>query len=209
MGRTSTARTRLLEAGCALMHARGYSAIGVAEICARADVRKGSFYHFFDSKQALTLEVIDAHWHEQRADWTALLGADAPPLERLRSLFDAMQELQRRTRDESGSVNGCLLGNLALELGNQEPAVRARLEEVFAEQIALIHAVLVEAVAIGAVPAAAGDGRTARAVVAQVEGMVLFAKLANDPAVLDDLWPHTLLLLGCAHDVAATEPAAS
>ena len=35
-----------MDAACELMHNRGYGSIGVAEICARADVRKGSFYHF-------------------------------------------------------------------------------------------------------------------------------------------------------------------
>ncbi|MFD6676979.1 TetR/AcrR family transcriptional regulator [Rhodococcus zopfii] len=46
MGRFSDARERLLAASGDLMHQLGYAAIGVAEICARAGVRKGSFYHF-------------------------------------------------------------------------------------------------------------------------------------------------------------------
>ncbi|HCU50381.1 MAG TPA: TetR family transcriptional regulator, partial [Micromonosporaceae bacterium] len=48
MGRSSTARERILAAACELMLSRGYGSIGVAEICARADVKKGSFYHFFE-----------------------------------------------------------------------------------------------------------------------------------------------------------------
>ncbi|MFD3536448.1 TetR/AcrR family transcriptional regulator [Streptomyces sp. NPDC058664] len=196
MGRTSTARERLLEATGDLMRSRGYGGLGVAEICARADVRKGSFYHFFESKQALTVEVVDAYWQDERACWTGALAGPEPALERLRRLLDGMAAVQRRTKETSGTVDGCLLGNLALELSTQEPGVRARLEEIFDEQIALVAGVLAEASADGAVPADRTTTATARAVVALLEGLVLFAKLRNDPAVMDDLWPQTLMLLG-------------
>lgn len=198
MGRTSSARERLLDATCELMRTRGYTALGVAEICAHADVRKGSFYHFFASKQALTLEVIDAHWSRQRSDWIGALGAPAPALDRLRNLFDDMTRAQRQARQETGAVSGCLLGNLALELSNQEPAAQARLQEIFDEQIALVRVTLQQAAAEGSVPAASAGEETARAVVAQLEGMVMFAKLANSPELLDTLWSHTLLLLRAA-----------
>jgi TetR/AcrR family transcriptional repressor of nem operon len=36
----------------------------------------------------------------------------------------------------------------------------------------------------------------AKSVVAQIEGMVLFAKLFNDPAQLDELWENSMRLLG-------------
>ncbi|MFI0984939.1 TetR/AcrR family transcriptional regulator [Streptomyces exfoliatus] len=196
MGRTSTARERLLEATGDLMRSRGYSSLGVAEICARADVKKGSFYHFFESKQALTVEVVDAYWQGELACWNGALAGPEPALERLRRLLDGMADVQRRTKETSGTVDGCLLGNLALELSTQEPGVRARLEEIFDEQIALVAGVLAEAAAEGAVPADRATHATARAVIAQVEGMVLLAKLKNDPTVMDDLWPHALMLLG-------------
>ncbi|GGP96386.1 TetR/AcrR family transcriptional regulator [Streptomyces roseolilacinus] len=198
MGRTSTARERLIDATGELMQSRGYSSLGVAEICAKAEVKKGSFYHFFESKQALTVEAVNAYWKTERGYWNTELAAAGPALDRLRRLLDAMVQLQRRMKEASGTVDGCLLGNLALELSTQEPAVRTRLEEIFDEQIALVAATLDAAADEGAVPRERATAATARAVVAHLEGLVMFAKLKNDPAVLDDLWPHTLLLLGAA-----------
>ncbi|MFJ8584851.1 TetR/AcrR family transcriptional regulator [Streptomyces sp. NPDC093595] len=198
MGRTSTARDRLIDATGALMRTRGYSSLGVAEICAKAEVKKGSFYHFFESKQALTVEAVNAYWNAERTCWTTELAAAGPALDRLRGLLDTMAQLQRRMKETSGTVDGCLLGNLALELSTQEPAVRARLEEIFDEQIALVAAILDAAADEGTVPRERATEATARAVVAHIEGLVMFAKLKNDPMVLDDLWPHTLLLLGAA-----------
>ncbi|OII65668.1 TetR family transcriptional regulator [Streptomyces sp. CC53] len=196
MGRTSTARERLLDAAGTLMRHRGYSGLGVAEICAAAEVKKGSFYHFFDSKQDLTLQAIDAHWGEQQRSWAAELDGSGPALDRLRRLLEGMALVQRRGKETCGTVDGCLLGNLALELGSQEPEVRARLDEIFDEQTALIAEVLDEAAAEAAIPREHADPSVARAVIAQLEGLVLFAKLKNDPAVLDTLWSHTRLLLG-------------
>ncbi|MFI8516762.1 TetR/AcrR family transcriptional regulator [Streptomyces sp. NPDC085481] len=196
MGRTSTARERLVDATGELMRSRGYGSLGVAEICARADVKKGSFYYFFESKQALTVEVVNAYWQTERACWAGELTAPAPALDRLRNLLGLASAVQRRGKEATGTVDGCLLGNLALELSTQEPDVRARLEEIFDEQVGLIAACLAEAAVDGAIPADRTGNEVARAVVAQLEGLVLLAKLKNDPAVLDGLWPQVRMLLG-------------
>lgn len=195
MGRTSTARDRLLDAACELMRGRAYGSLGVAEICARADVRKGSFYHFFESKQSLTLAAIEAHWQAECETWDAALIPDAPALTRLARLIRAMVAAQQAARDTRGVVHGCLLGNLTVELSNSDALVQARLEEIFNEQIALIQGVIADAVDEGMVPAASLTRITARAVVAHIEGMVLLAKLSNDPDVLADLWVQVLHLL--------------
>lgn len=178
------------------MHARGYAAIGVAEICAAADVRKGSFYHFFPSKQALTVAVIDDHWACQRAQWHTLLSADTPALQRVEALLRAQAAAQADSLRAVGAVRGCLLGNLALELSTTDEVVRRRLEDAFAEQVDLLAAVLAEAAAAGEIPPQHGTPTQARALLAQLEGMVMFAKLANDPAVLDALWATARPLVG-------------
>lgn len=195
MGRTSTARDRLRDSACELLHTRGYAAIGVAEICTRADVRKGSFYHFFESKQALTIEVIDTHWQAQRTTWRELLSGPEPAAERLQRLIAWLVQTQRAAWQETGRVDGCLLGNLAVELSNHEAAVQQHLTAAFDEQAELVHATLADGARDGSVEPAYADRATARAVVAQIEGAVLLAKLARDVRPLDDLWPHVRRLV--------------
>jgi TetR/AcrR family transcriptional repressor of nem operon len=195
MGRTSDARPKILRAGQDLLAQRGYTALGVAEICSAAGVPKGSFYYFFDSKQALAEAVIEEHWAGQHAEWAALLGSDKPPLERLRDLFDATTEVQRTAQKDTGAVTGCLFGNLALELSAKDEAIQHRLQEIFEQQITMVTAVVDQAQREGTI-AVADTREAARSLVAQLEGMVLFAKLMNDPGQLDQLWTHTLALLG-------------
>lgn len=197
MPRTSDGRERLIEAGVELFSQRPYGAIGVAELCARAGVNKGSFYYFFPSKEALALAVIDRHWAWQQGVWAEILGGPGTILERLRALFAATAQMQIDARTGTGWVAGCLFGNLALEVSSQNEPVRERLQEIFDEQIELIRAPLAAAVESGELqrPAEDVDG-AAKAIVAQVEGLVLFAKLFNDPAHLDALWQNSLRLLG-------------
>jgi TetR/AcrR family transcriptional repressor of nem operon len=194
MGRKSDARQRILEAGADLFGKRAYSSIGVAEICAEAGVPKGSFYYFFPSKQALALEVVNEHWIWQRGEWTRTLNARGTVIERLRHLFIATAEMQSEALKGTGAVTGCLFGNLALEVSSQDDPVRTRLQEIFQEQIDIVESVIREGVSGGELRST--DPRAAaKAIVAQIEGLVLFAKLFNDPGQLDQLWHNSMNLL--------------
>ncbi|MFJ9627242.1 TetR/AcrR family transcriptional regulator [Streptomyces sp. NPDC101175] len=198
MGRTSDAGEKILAAGRSLFEARGYSALGVAEICRTAGVPKGSFYYFYESKEALALAVVDEHWAEQRREWTRVLsaaGGDAEPLERLRRLCEETEARLRVGQQGRGSVLGCLFGNLSLEMSHRTDAVRARLQEIFDAQVEMVEAVVVEARERGDVTVT--DTReAARSVVAQLEGQVMFAKLYNNTGRLSPLWANCLALLG-------------
>jgi TetR/AcrR family transcriptional repressor of nem operon len=100
----------------------------VKEIVDTAGVPKGSFYSYFDSKEALVVEVIQRYWDAVEARHGALLEDEAaPPLERISTFFAAMaddHELLKFTQ-------GCLLGSMALELSNSSPATRTTLTGLF------------------------------------------------------------------------------
>ena len=201
MGRTSDAGEKILAAGRSLFEARGYSALGVAEICKAAGVPKGSFYYFYASKEALALAVVDAHWADQRREWTRVLSGDggaaggAQPLDRLRKLFEETEAGQHAAQQGCGTVLGCLFGNLSLEMSNQTEAVRARLQEIFDAQVEMVAEVVGEARDRGDVTVT--DSReAARSVVAQLEGQVMFAKLYNNTGRLSPLWANCMALLG-------------
>ncbi|MEV1001136.1 TetR/AcrR family transcriptional regulator [Nonomuraea sp. NPDC050202] len=203
MGRTSDAGERILAAARSLIEMRGYSALGVAEICKAAGVPKGSFYYFYESKEALVLAVIDEHWANQERSWRQILSGEAEPLQRLRRLFEATMATQSAGQQSCGTISGCLFGNLTLEMSNQTEVIRGRLQEIFDAQVDLIETVIAEALARGEVTVA--DTReAARSVVAQLEGHVLFAKLYNDTERLGPLWSNCLALLGARTPAGVT-----
>jgi AcrR family transcriptional regulator len=59
MQRGEETRTHILEAAGECFARHGYDATGVAEICQRAGVTKGAFYHHFPSKQAVFMVLLD------------------------------------------------------------------------------------------------------------------------------------------------------
>jgi TetR/AcrR family transcriptional repressor of nem operon len=206
MGRTSDAREKILTAAQELIELRGYSALGVAEICKAAGVPKGSFYYFFESKEALALAVLDEHWEDQRSDWARILQDDAVPLSRLRRLFEETEAALRAGQQSCGTVSGCMFGNLTLELSNQTEPIRKRLQQIFDAQVEMVEKVIAEARERGEV--AVGDiQEAARSIVAQLEGQVLFAKLYNNTQHLETLWENCLSLIAARHpDTAAVSP---
>ncbi len=86
-------RRRILSAAVECFARSGYDATGVAEICRRADVSKGAFYHHFSSKQALFLELLEG--------W---LGGVDEQLESIRSETASVPEALRAMADMTGVV---------------------------------------------------------------------------------------------------------
>lgn len=203
MGRVSDARERLLASARELIHERGYNAVGVSELCQHAGINKGSFYHFFPSKQSLALDVVDSVWLESRSFLEETLLGDAPPLERLRNYFDALYEGHRQ-RCGGRTQNGCPLGNLALEMSTQDALLRDRLLQSFEGHIGYFERLLREAQSRGDVVEDLDPRRTSEALVAFIQGQIMLSKLRDEPEVLRDLAPLALRLVGVRNE--NTEP---
>src|ERR1700675_3027574 len=56
-----TTRDRLIDAARFLFWERGFAGTSMADLLALAEVNSGSFYHFFDSKEALLREVLEGY----------------------------------------------------------------------------------------------------------------------------------------------------
>lgn len=187
-------RDRILQSAQELFHERGYEAVGVAEICERASVNKGSFYHFFRTKENLGLNVIDSYWAQGRGAYDGFTEAGVP-LEQLREFLAGMLAHMTQDKKDHGCVRGCLLGNMALELAPQAPAVQQRLNTVFQEQNGLLAGLIRRAVDAGDLPEQDAN-QSADDVIAHLEGAVLISKVRNDLRVFAAAEPAVLRLLG-------------
>ena len=129
----SNSKTRLLDAAVHIIRAKGYSATTVDEICHRAGVTKGSFFHHFRSKDDLALAAV-AHWQAK----TASLFDAAPyhqaqdPLDRLLGYLDFRAAILTGEPAEYT----CLLGTLVQETYATHPEIRAACERALSSHIA-------------------------------------------------------------------------
>jgi len=135
-------RKVLIKAGLKVLLANGYDGAGLGPILAEAGVPKGSFYHFFPSKEAFTCAVLEAYSTRYRESLVALLTAPGqPPRQRLENYFAA---LERELRGEQ-PLGGCLYGVMAQSLADRSPALRETLQRCFALWQSNLRAVLQEA----------------------------------------------------------------
>src|SRR2546426_10115036 len=104
MGRTSDAKEKLLDIAFQLIWDNSYGSVSVDQICERAKVNKGSFYHFFGTKADLAVAAYEEHWREKQPDMDRLFSPQVPPLERLSGWGSYVYEGQQRKADECGQV---------------------------------------------------------------------------------------------------------
>jgi TetR/AcrR family transcriptional regulator, transcriptional repressor for nem operon len=129
-------RQKLLDAGVHMVHTGGYAATGIQDIVGAAEVPKGSFYNHFESKEAFGAEVVEAYFEPRSARMhTVFTDASMAPLARLVLYFD--RRIAACT--EAGYAQGCLIGNMSLEVADHSEAIRSRLAEAFAQWTAAIE----------------------------------------------------------------------
>src|SRR5258706_2460422 len=126
MGRTSDASERLIEATAKLVWQKSYGAVSVDDIGDEAGVKKGSFYHFFKSKDELVVAALDAKWKARRIDFDRIFSPAEPPLERLRAYFRHLVERQTALKRDSGMVLGCFYASVGTEGVHRSPIISAK-----------------------------------------------------------------------------------
>ncbi|MFK8186695.1 MAG: TetR family transcriptional regulator C-terminal domain-containing protein [Phormidesmis sp.] len=123
-------RDDLIRVGRALIVRKGFNATGLSDVLTLAEVPKGSFYYYFESKEDFGLAIIEASAQSYQQKLADTLGNEQmSPLARLNSYFEyGLSEM-----DASSCEEGCLLGNLAQEMSAQNPVFRDRLNQIFSD----------------------------------------------------------------------------
>jgi len=134
-------RDRLLDAARYLFWEKGYAATGMAEILQRADANSGSFYHFFDSKEALLLAVLDSYLEGlEPIIVRPAFTAHRDPIDRI---FGILEGYRLRLID-TGCRYGCPLGRLALEIEAENLPAHSRIAANFHGWIRAVRSCLEE-----------------------------------------------------------------
>jgi TetR/AcrR family transcriptional repressor of nem operon len=136
------ARQKLLDASLAVIREKGYVATTVDELCDRAGVAKGSFFHHFEGKEALAVAAAN-YWSET----TSALFASAPyhapkdPLDRVLGYIDFRRALI------TGDVPDftCLVGTMVQEIYESHPAIRDACDASISGHAATLEADIAEA----------------------------------------------------------------
>lgn len=177
-------RDKILSAGLAVFHERGFHGSGIQDVVDHAGVPKGSFYNHFKSKDALGLEVLDCYWESNAATRTELRDSEVPALTRI----------DRHLATAGYDENGCLIGNFSGELAGSD-AFRARLSKLYKTWISDVAACIRDGQEDGTIRNDDSAKNFAEFVVEGLEGAKLKAKVDRDPSVLKRYRKSIRLLL--------------
>jgi len=195
MGRVSDARERLIEAVTDLVWRESYGAVSVDAICERAEVRKGSFYHFFRSKDELVVAALDARWLARKARLDVLFAAEIEPLARLNGYFSDLYQHQLELRKRFGRVVGCFYGSIGTECIESSAIISAKAKAILKTYARYFEIAIRDAQSQGLLPK--GDAASqAKMLFAYVEGVLGQARIHDDLSLVRQLRRTGLDLLG-------------
>jgi TetR/AcrR family transcriptional repressor of nem operon len=118
-------RAHILATGQRIMAGKGYSAVGLTEILTAAGVPKGSFYHYFGSKDAFGEAMLQAYFDDYLAEIDRTMAAPGQTMaQRLMAYWHAWQSAQS-FQDCQGK---CLAVKLGAEVADLSEAMRRVLQ---------------------------------------------------------------------------------
>lgn len=187
IGKSPSAKEKLLEAAFSVIRAKGYTATTVDDLCAAAGVTKGAFFHHFKSKDELAVAAAN-HWSEV----TGALFASAPyhahpdPLDRILGYLDFRKALLR------GEVREftCLVGTMVQEAYDSHPGIRAACDASISGHAEKIEADIAEAMEVHGIEADWSAESLALHTQAVLQGAFILAKAKSGQQVAADSIDH-------------------
>ncbi len=177
-------REKILDTAQSLFQSQGYSAVGINRLCLDAGVVKGSFYHFFPSKQALLSAVIERNRSQLMDELKSTSEPENDGRKRILAQLSAVLASAEEHKNASGCVLGCRLGSLASELAVSNETVRTASTHAFTEWQELLEADIEAGIGSGSITATVNPKATAVCLLAIIQGMSTLGRSFNDPVML-------------------------
>ncbi|MFY2561252.1 TetR/AcrR family transcriptional regulator [Corallococcus terminator] len=188
------ARRHIIEAAHPLFASKGFTAVGLAEVLAAAKVPKGSFYYYFDSKEAFGEAVLETYFADYLARMEVLLAAPGTSAQRLLGYF---QDWLASQLDEEARSR-CLVVKLGAEVCDLSGSMREALERGTHGIIDRLSRCLEAGREDGSLTAPPDTRAVAINLYQTWLGAGLLAKISRDRAPLDTAMVGTRQLLGLA-----------
>lgn len=178
----SQTREKILNAAQSLMLTKGYTATTVDEICKEAGLTKGSFFHYFESKEDLGKTTLNRFASTMfRMMKEAEFNGNEDPLARIFGFLDFTLGMVR----DPVIPKSCLIGNFSQELSETHPEIRSLCASYFAQWTDAMKKDLDEA-KIRHAPRVSFDTQSlANHFIATIEGSLILAKANQSTKIIE------------------------
>ncbi len=185
-------RDRILSSGQRIMGGKGFSAVGLNEVLSAAGVPKGSFYHYFGSKEAFGEALLDDYFAAYLADMDRIFTTSGSNrAQQLDAYFSAWKENQS-FEDCQGK---CLAVKLGAEVADLSQGMRAVLQRGTASIIARLAQVLEAGAAEGSLAFTGTPGAVAQSLYELWLGASLMVKIVRSSQPFDNAAQATRQML--------------
>jgi len=189
--RHDNTRQHILDTGLGIFAGKGFASVGLNELLKAAGVPKGSFYHYFESKEQYGQALLEDYFARYLADIDDLFALDAA------SAHDRLMRYWQRWLDkqcEECAEQKCLVVKLAAEVADLSDAMRLTLRDG-TERIVDRIAALIEAGAADASLPALDARPTAQMLYQLWLGASLLGKLHRNSQALENAMRYTRQVL--------------
>lgn len=186
------ARRRILESARPLIGVRGFSAVGLSQILEAANIPKGSFYHYFESKEhfgAALLELYNEQYMEKLDALIAQTGRTG--FEKLSLYCQCWVDAQ-----QNGCLSEkCLVVKLAAEVSDLSEKMRLILEEGTTGIVDRLARIIEEGQKDGSITKELPARQMASVVYQTWLGATLLVKVTRQPAPFEEAFAATKQLV--------------
>ncbi|MBE0011701.1 MULTISPECIES: TetR/AcrR family transcriptional regulator [Arthrobacter] len=176
-------RQSILNAGQRTIAHKGWSAVGLTEILTAAGVPKGSFYYYFNSKEAFGEAMLARYFNEYLADMDAMFARpDVPAAERLMDYWRTW----RATQSLDDCEGRCLAVKLGAEIADLSEPLRVALEHGTTAITGRLETILEAGLGDGSMSLKSSVPVTAQTLYNLWLGSSVMAKIQRTPAPMDN-----------------------
>ena len=181
----SSKKQEIIRIAREVIHSKGYQAASVSDIMAAANIGKGQFYHYFQSKHDLGLAVVE----DLVKDWEGqliigILNTSDDPVTKL----NRMLQWAETSHAEMEIKYGCAMGNLAIEMSAQDEEFRVKIKEFFIHWVNSVADILTEMIKDHQLDESINPKKNAESIVAMIEGGILLMVSRQNIQVLQDIF---------------------
>lgn len=153
-------KERILDAAVGIVLEKGFSGVGINEILKAVNVPKGSFYHWFASKEQFGVELL-RYFGRQAHGYTSKWLGKKETLPNAYERLIAFHEARISSMIENDCHQACLVGKLTAEVSSWSEPMRRQVAENTGELLGLFRQVIEEGQAQGSIRASLDPAQAA------------------------------------------------
>ena len=185
-------KSDIIKKGMELFRTQGYNNTGISDILITCHIPKGSFYNYFQSKEAFCIQALDSYGDSELEYFASILKTPgSSPLERLKNLYHALIERYGK----EATFSGCLVANISSEMGGLNESLAEAASRNFSKWIDIIARTVAKGQAIHEIRNDKGALEIAEYLHGTFSGMLARLKASRNPNTLDGWFRMTFAFM--------------